>query len=147
VHIQTIARAPVNRRGGQESYLLLGKGQFGAQYLAITWVEGAPGSEQRSHAHERAEQVYVIVRGHGLMRVAGEEESVGPGTMILVPPRTMHSIRNIGEEPLVYISATAPPFDPKELAADRPRGGVSSSRSRPRLRSLWWAILDYRQPE
>ena len=33
------------------------------------------------------------------------------GTMVLVPPRTGHSIRNTGSEPMVYVSATAPPFD------------------------------------
>jgi mannose-6-phosphate isomerase-like protein (cupin superfamily) len=119
MHTQTISRAPVNRRGGQESYLLLAKGQFGAQNLAITWVECAPGSEQRPHAHDHQEQVYVIVGGRGLMRVGGEKQPVGSSTMILVPPRTIHSIRNIADEPLLYVSATAPPFDLGELAPDQ----------------------------
>ena len=118
MHTQTIALAPVNRRGGQESYLLLSKGQFGARNLAITWVEGAPGSEQRAHAHEGQEQVYVIVRGRGLMRVGDEEQPVEAGTMILVPPQTLHSIRNVSDEPLIYVSATAPPFDEALIAPD-----------------------------
>lgn len=118
MHTQTIAQAPVNRRSGQESYLLLSKGQFGAQNLAITWVEGAPGSEQRAHLHEGQEQVYVIVRGRGLMRVGDEEQPVEAGTMILVPPQTLHSIRNVSDEPLIYVSATAPPFDDAQIAPD-----------------------------
>ena len=118
MHTQTIAQAPVNRRGGQESYLLLSKGQFGAQNLAINWVEGVPGSEQRAHLHEGQEQVYVIVRGRGLMRVGDEEQPVEAGTMILVPPLTLHSIRNASDEPLIYVSATAPPFDDALIAAD-----------------------------
>ena len=44
------------------------------------------------------------------MTVGDETEEVGPGTAILVPPNTGHAIRNTGEEPLVFISATSPPF-------------------------------------
>ena len=46
MHIQPLDTAPVNERGGQKSWLLLTEGQFGAKNLAITWVEGAPGSMQ-----------------------------------------------------------------------------------------------------
>ena len=34
--------------------------------------------------------------------------------MILVPPGTDHSIRNVGEEKLIYVSATSPPFAMQE---------------------------------
>jgi mannose-6-phosphate isomerase-like protein (cupin superfamily) len=111
MYTQTLEQSPRNPRGGQVSYLLLTKGQFGSENLSITWVEGAPGSEQLLHAHPANEQVYVIVRGRGLMKVGGEEQEVGAGTMVFVPPRTDHAIRNVGDEPLVYVSATAPPFE------------------------------------
>ncbi|MFQ5934538.1 MAG: cupin domain-containing protein [Dehalococcoidia bacterium] len=108
---QTLEQSPRHHRGGQVSFLLLGKGQFGSQNLAITWVEGAPESEQPSHSHPANEQAYVIVRGRGLMMAGDEAQEVGPGTIVLIPPNTSHSIRNIGEEPLVYVSATSPPFE------------------------------------
>jgi len=111
MHTQTLEQSPRNHRGGQVSYLLLTEGQFGSKNLSITWVEGDPGGEQAVHAHPANEQVYVIVRGHGIMKVGDEEEEVGPGTMIFVPPSTGHAIRNTGTEPLVYVSATSPPFD------------------------------------
>jgi mannose-6-phosphate isomerase-like protein (cupin superfamily) len=118
VHTQTIAEAPLNRRGGQESYLMLAKGQFGSRHLAITWVEGPPGSEQRRHTHAHEEQVYVIVRGHGEMHVGDETQRVYAGMLVFVPPGSAHSIRNLGDEPLVYVSATAPPFDAPDLGSD-----------------------------
>jgi len=31
--------------------------------------------------------------------------------MVHVPPRTDHAIRALGDEPLVYVSATSPPFE------------------------------------
>ncbi len=111
MHTQTLEESPRNPRGGQISYLLLTKGQFGSSNLSITWVEGAPGSEQPVHAHPDNEQVYVIVRGRAMMKAGEEEREVGPGTLVFIPPRTDHAIHNIGDESLLYVSATAPPFD------------------------------------
>ena len=114
MNIQTLDRSPRNHRGGQVSHLLLASGQFGSENLAVTWVEGEPGSEQAVHSHDGREQVYVVVRGHGAMRVGDEVEEVGPGTLIMVPPNTDHSIKNIGEDTLIYVSSTSPPFAMQE---------------------------------
>ena len=111
MYTQTLDESPREHRGGQVSYLLLAPGQFGSEKLSITWVEGAAGSEQEAHSHAGREQAYVIVRGSGLMRVGDEQGEVQAGTVILVPPGTQHSIRNLGPEPLVYVSATSPPFE------------------------------------
>ena len=107
----TLQRSPTNDRGGQVSYLLLSRGDFGSENLSITWVEGKPGSEQRTHAHPASEQVYVIIRGRGLMKVGHEEREVSAGTLIFIPPGVGHAIRNVGDEPLTYVSATSPPFE------------------------------------
>ncbi len=114
MNIQTLDQSPQNHRGGQVSHLLLALGQFGSENLAVTWVEGEPGSEQAVRSHDGREQVYVVVQGRGAMRVGDEVEEVSAGTMILVPPGTDHSIRNIGEERLIYVSATSPPFAMQE---------------------------------
>jgi mannose-6-phosphate isomerase-like protein (cupin superfamily) len=110
------ADAPQNHRGGQISYLLLEKGQFGASKLAITMVEGGPGSKQEVHSHTESEQVYVIVRGRGLMHVGEEAQELGEGDLVYIPPSTGHFIENVGEDALVYVSATSPPFDAQRLA-------------------------------
>ena len=117
MHLQQTHSAPVNERGGQKSYLLLTEGQFGARNLAITWVEGAPGSMQAVHGHPDNEQIYVIVRGRGVMQVADEMREVGEGTLVYIPPGAAHAIKNTSNEPLVFVSATSPPFDAKELNA------------------------------
>lgn len=111
MHARRLDESPRHHRGGQISYLLLTQGQADSHNLAITWVEGEPESEQGRHAHPESEQVYVIVAGRGLMHVAGEEKEVGPGTLVLVPKGARHSIRNLGTEKLVFVSATSPPFD------------------------------------
>jgi mannose-6-phosphate isomerase-like protein (cupin superfamily) len=111
MHINTLGQSPQNHRGGQVSHLLLAQGQFGVQNLNVTWVEGEPGSEQAVHSHEGREQVYVIVQGRGAMRVGGEVEEVVAGSLVFVPPGTDHSIKNVGEEKLIYVSSTSPPFE------------------------------------
>ena len=65
MNIQTLEQSPRNHRGGQVSHLLLASGQFGSENLAVTWVEGEPGSEQALHCHDGREQVYVVVQGNG----------------------------------------------------------------------------------
>jgi mannose-6-phosphate isomerase-like protein (cupin superfamily) len=108
--------APRNERGGQVSRLLFAP-QLGSTNLAVTWVRGEPGSEQGLHAHEDSEQIYVVVRGRGLMIVGDEEREVEAGTAILIPAGAEHAIRNIGIEPLEYISATTPAF-PADIDGD-----------------------------
>src|SRR6266545_6364679 len=117
MHTQLLNTAPTNERGGQISHLLLGPGQFGSRSLAITWVEGGPGSMQAVHGHPDSEQVYVIVRGRGVMQVGDEMEEVSEGTLVFCPPGAGHAIRNTGDSPLVFVSAMSPPFDPKGLDA------------------------------
>ena len=111
----SLETSPVNHRGGQSSHLLLAKGRFGSQQLAITWVDCPPGSEQPAHEHDGMEQVYVIVLGSGTMTVGDDRREVLAGTLVFVPPGMRHSIRNDGHEMLVYVSATAPPFELPEL--------------------------------
>jgi mannose-6-phosphate isomerase-like protein (cupin superfamily) len=111
MQIQTLRNSPKNRRGGgQVSHLLLAPGQFGSRRMAITLVEAAPESQQSLHCHPDSEQVYVIVRGQGVMIVADEESQVGAGTLVFIPPGADHAIRNEGPDMLAYVSATAPPF-------------------------------------
>ncbi len=115
MHTVSTTKAPINSRGGQNSHLLLKKGQFGSRNLVVTWVDCEPGGEQRMHVHQAEEQVYIIVRGHGLMKTGDEEKEVDAGTLIFVPPGTAHAIRNTGDNTLTFVSAASPPMDVEAL--------------------------------
>ena len=109
---QHLEQSPKEHRGGQISYLLLGQaGNARSNRLTVTWVDGPPDSEQPTHSHADSEQAYVIVRGRGLMKVGDEHQEVTAGTLVVVPPGTPHSIRCLGEETLVYVSAASPSFE------------------------------------
>lgn len=70
MYLNSNREAPVNRRGGQSSYLLLGKAQLGSERLAITWVDCPVGSEQPMHRHPDAEQAYASAGTARLAEVA-----------------------------------------------------------------------------
>lgn len=116
MHTLSIKDAPLNRRGGQDSYLLLKRGQFGSRNLVVTWVDCQPGGEQQMHVHGVEEQVYIVVSGRGLMKTGDEEQEVSAGTLIFVPPGTAHAIRNTGADTLTFVSAASPPMDVDALS-------------------------------
>jgi len=95
-------------RGGLVSRILLHDGDPPETRLTVTWVEVAPGSGQRPHDHA-LEQVYVIVRGR--MKVGDEEQVVGEGDLINIPPETTHGIENLADEVLTYVSAATQTID------------------------------------
>jgi mannose-6-phosphate isomerase-like protein (cupin superfamily) len=115
VRVRRLSEAHIEQRGRLRSHFLLDAGDLGSRNLSVTWVDVPPGGEQRAHSHEDAEQVYVIVRGTGRMTVAGDQESVGEGDLVFIPPATDHAIVNDGDGPLVFVSAASPPVSMKEL--------------------------------
>lgn len=110
-----LSEAPVHNRDGLRSHVLLDADDFGSQHRVVTWVEVVPGAEQRPHVHPSSEQVYVIVRGTGMMSVADTQARVGEGDLVFVPPGVTHAIACDGDDPLIYASATSPPQSMAEL--------------------------------
>jgi len=55
------------------------------------------------HTHDVEETIFYI-EGKGLARVGGKEVRVKPGTMVVVPPGTVHSSIREGLEPLRYLA-------------------------------------------
>lgn len=94
---------------GLRSSVLLQSDSGADTDLSVTWVEVAPGSRQPPHSHP-PQQVYVVVEGRGRMLVGGEERELGRGELALIPSGAEHGIVNIGDGPLIYVSAATPSF-------------------------------------
>lgn len=107
-------KSPQRERDGLVSHILLQQGDISDAKLAITWVDVAPGSSQKPHRHA-PEQIYVIIKGKGLMQVGEEKQDVADGDLIYIPPDMVHSIENISDEMLTYISAITPSIDIKAI--------------------------------
>jgi uncharacterized cupin superfamily protein len=60
------------------------------------------------HSHHAQEEMFVVIKGHGTLRVAGEMLPIKTGDVIFVPPgpEYPHQIINTSAEPLQYLSVS-----------------------------------------
>jgi len=112
--ITRISSAPVRKRDGLKSATLLQAEDAAGSDLAVTWVDVEPGAAQAVHRHG-SQQVYVIVRGQGRMRVGEEQSDVGAGDLVFIPSDAPHGVTNSGAEALTYVSAATPTFSITDL--------------------------------
>ncbi|MCY4087933.1 MAG: cupin domain-containing protein [Actinomycetia bacterium] len=92
----------------------------GSETVAIHYLELKPGEEFAEHSHEESVDVITLIQGSGEIVSGGTVYEVEAGQSILVPPKTLHSARNTGEETFISIDVLVPP-DPvmyAELAAE-----------------------------
>lgn len=76
---------------------------LGAEQVAVTLIRIPPHSDFEQgtgHRHEGIEEIYIVARGILTMRFGEEIETLGPGSVARVAPRTLRSHRNEGEEPV-----------------------------------------------
>ncbi|HET7416376.1 MAG TPA: cupin domain-containing protein [Solirubrobacterales bacterium] len=76
---------------------------LGTEQVAVTLMRIPPHSDFEQgtgHRHEEIEEVYLVTRGTLTMRFGEEVETVPAGSAVRVPPRTLRSHRNEGDEPV-----------------------------------------------
>jgi mannose-6-phosphate isomerase-like protein (cupin superfamily) len=79
---------------------------------------------EKPHRHDHHDQLVMIARGHGTMRIGDDSRPVGEGSFLYVPRGTVHAFANTSGEPSVAYVVYSPPFD----GADRVEVGQISSR-------------------
>ena len=62
-----------------------------------------PGGEIPPHMHPDIEHEQYVIRGEYTVTIDGVEHRVGPGSVIYIPPNTVHSYRNDGKEPAEFL--------------------------------------------
>jgi len=67
----------------------------------------------KTHVHHRHDETVTILSGEGRMRLGDETRDVGPGTVLLVPRGTLHSLEVIAG-PMEAVSVFSPAFDGKD---------------------------------
>ena len=71
----------------------------------------AAGRATTPHYHEVTEEIYYILKGQAEMTLGEETRAVGPGDAIAIPPGQRHTIRNTGNEELVFLCTCAPGYE------------------------------------
>ena len=75
-----------------------------------------PGASTTPHYHARAEEIYYVLQGQGLMCVGDESSQVGPGDAIAIPPGKVHRITNTGNAILTFLCCCAPAYEHEDTA-------------------------------
>ena len=70
------------------------------------------GAEDRQHPH-MADEVYIVLKGRGTLRVVDEEVDVKPGSIVSVDHGEEHKFVNVAED-LELLVVFAPPDLPDE---------------------------------
>jgi uncharacterized cupin superfamily protein len=80
--------------------------ELGVTAFGVNAIELPAGIETGRHLHEEQEELYFVHRGRILIRLNDETEHVlGPGGLARVDAATVRQIRNVGDEPAVYLVA------------------------------------------
>lgn len=80
--------------------------------VTITRVTMQPGATQPRHAHEQAEQTWLVEQGSATLLLADEQTAqMQVGDVIRTPAGETHGIANSGSEVFVYLAITTPPQD------------------------------------
>lgn len=108
--IRNFHDAPLTRLHREPHYdamgVRLGRGTA-ASKLGASYDVLAPGKRGCPyHLHHAQEEMFIIVEGHGTLRVAGEMLPLKAGDVVFIPPgrEYPHQILNTSDAPLKYLS-------------------------------------------
>ena len=110
---------PFITKDGSEIRSILDRTNSSVANQSLAEATLPPGGATEAHRHPRAEEIYYLLRGQGQMRVGSEERAVRPGDAILIPPGSVHQIRNTAGEPLVFLCCCAPPYSHEDTILER----------------------------
>jgi quercetin dioxygenase-like cupin family protein len=79
---------------------------LGVTAFGVNAIELPPGLETGRHYHDEQEELYFVHRGR--MEITFDDDStylLGPGGLARVDAATVRKIKNVGDEPVVYLIA------------------------------------------
>ena len=77
-----------------------------SQTAVMTIEPGADGGPPEEHD---GDQIIYVVEGEALVRIAGKEHHAAAGSLVMIPARTRHYVKNPGRMPLFFVTVYAPP--------------------------------------
>jgi mannose-6-phosphate isomerase-like protein (cupin superfamily) len=72
------------------------------------------GGRSLPHRLKSSSEVYLVVKGTGLMHIAEEAMKVTEGQVVYIPPGSIQYIENIGDGDLVFYCIVDPPWDQED---------------------------------
>jgi quercetin dioxygenase-like cupin family protein len=112
--VKIIRRADMTSfsNGGVTSEQLLFPENSASQRVTVTRVKIAPGAKNPPHSHAKSEQVWVALRGSGLLLLGGNATAAfAEGDIARFAEGDIHGFENTGSLEFVYLSVTSPPLN------------------------------------
>ncbi len=98
-------------RDGSEIRELLAHRNSSIRNQSLAEARLAPGLATTPHFHPRTEEIYYILHGEAEMTIDDEQQTVGTGDAIGISPGQVHTIRNTGQEVLLFLCCCAPGYE------------------------------------
>ena len=78
--------------------------ELGVTAFGVNAIEIPPGYETGRHYHDEQEELYFVFRGHVEITFGdGSSHLLGPGGLARVDAATVRKLKNVGDEPAVYV--------------------------------------------
>lgn len=90
---------------------LLNPDKVNLENLSVAHIEVRVGKKATPHYHKETEEIYYILSGSGEVRVGDASWEVSEGDSIAIPPESIHTVENVGEEVIYLLAINSPPYD------------------------------------
>ena len=111
-------QVPVLTASGIVSHQLLFPENSASARVTITKVVVDPGAVNSRHRHATSEQVWIGLRGSGILLLADDATApFAEGDVVRFAEGDVHGFRNTGTVPFEYLAVTAPPINFREAYA------------------------------
>ncbi len=97
-------------KDGSEIRELWHPDHHGAGAMSLAQAIIPAGECTRLHRHVRAEEIYHVLSGSGVMDLGGRRFAVHAGDTVRIPPGVAHRVRASAEAPLTILCCCAPPY-------------------------------------
>lgn len=104
-NLRDVTDAAAGRDFGEVQEARFAMGELQAEHTGICLQRVKPGKRQAfAHRHDQAEEIYVVVSGHGRVKLGEEVREVGPLDAVRVAPRVVRAFEasDEGLELLVF---------------------------------------------
>lgn len=101
---------PYTTRDGSLIRELMHPDHHPCQNLSLAEAIIEPGSSTKTHVHDKAEELYHVIAGTGIMTLDSERFPIFEGDTICIRPGSSHGVENTGNGPLKILCSCAPAY-------------------------------------
>ena len=79
--------------------------------IDVGGISGGP-RPGRGHSHDLGHEIFLILQGRAEFEIEGETRVVGPGQLCVALVDQIHTVRNVGDEPVILYLSVTPHIQP-----------------------------------